>query len=188
MERIYIDSLYGLLESRDTCRPIFDHYCQLLDFAVEQLGISKEEARERYGHYTYAQWADVVKCDPPQVDMSGRIHPTRKYRNLTHEDVEILTVKGVTFFSEIILPSGKDIADIDRMVGKAIYEITRGFGKPQRITAEELISLTSRETWLRNTAMHALEGLINTVSKPGEWEITTSSPDSPNFLYYGTDN
>lgn len=40
--------------------PTCEHYGELLGLAVARLGISREEARERYGRYTYAEWADLL--------------------------------------------------------------------------------------------------------------------------------
>ena len=40
--------------------PTCEHYGELLGLAVARLGISREEARKRYGRYTYAEWADLL--------------------------------------------------------------------------------------------------------------------------------
>lgn len=51
------------MKSRVGVLPTCKHYAELVDMAVVKLGITKEEARKRYGHYTYAEWAKLLEYE-----------------------------------------------------------------------------------------------------------------------------
>lgn len=55
------ESLKKLLAQRDGHIPLVSHYTELLDMAVSLFHITKDEAREKYGKFTYAQWAELME-------------------------------------------------------------------------------------------------------------------------------
>ena len=49
-------NLKNLLEEEVDLLPLCLHYAELLQKATEKFSISMEEARKRYGVYTYKEW------------------------------------------------------------------------------------------------------------------------------------
>lgn len=59
--------LERFLKSKVKVMPTCAHYAELLDLAVAKLGITKDEARKKYGQFTYAEWAKLLKIEESEV-------------------------------------------------------------------------------------------------------------------------
>lgn len=53
-------SLESMIRQRVGLLPLCGHYSELLGVAVRKLAITENEARKRYGRFTYAEWAGVL--------------------------------------------------------------------------------------------------------------------------------
>ena len=47
-------------ETKSDCLPTCTDYAHFLDAAIEKLKISRDEARAKYGQYTYRQWKELL--------------------------------------------------------------------------------------------------------------------------------
>lgn len=54
-------SLERFLNCKVRVLPTTGHYAELLSLACTKFGIEREEARKRYGLYTYAEWKELLE-------------------------------------------------------------------------------------------------------------------------------
>lgn len=94
-----------------------------------------------------------------ETDMPKRIPPRRKYNNLTRDDVRFLTDTKIRSYWRDVLLGSKDIAYIDKVIGKVNYLMRHGYSTTRKMTEEEYISnVGGREEWLYDLARFALQG------------------------------
>ncbi len=60
MDKIW-DTYHKQEAARKDLLPTCTDYSFFLDKAVEKLKISRDEARDQYGKYTYGQWKELLK-------------------------------------------------------------------------------------------------------------------------------
>ena len=59
--------LERFLKAKVNVMPTCMHYGELLSLAVTKLGITESEARKKYGQFTYAEWAKLLKIEESEV-------------------------------------------------------------------------------------------------------------------------
>lgn len=60
MEKIW-NTYKGIEESRKDLLPTISDYSFFLDEVEKKMKISRDEARNKYGKYTYSQWKKLLK-------------------------------------------------------------------------------------------------------------------------------
>jgi len=55
-----LDRVFNQWRAHQASIPPVELYSRYLELAVEKLGITKDEARDRYGLYTVAQWRELL--------------------------------------------------------------------------------------------------------------------------------
>lgn len=59
--------LERFLKAKVNVMPTCAHYGELLGLAMTKLGITENEARKKYGQFTYAEWAELFKIEESEV-------------------------------------------------------------------------------------------------------------------------